>query len=670
MPIALLYTAWLAGVLPLAGSPASAQDPAPGELISNDIGLDDSVPPPWTPMRAAEGVVSCWGRDYDFGDAPFPRQVTSGGCALLDAPITLGGEVNGRALVWETSHTRVAERGQGTVVLESEASSSLLRLRVRSTCEFDGLVRLDLALEPTRSRARVDELVLTVPLRREFARLKYGYGNISYGGQGAHFPTEKDIIGDVHTPWRFEFLPGLWLGDEEHGLGWYAESQEGWSQEKPDGALSLDAEGNAVVLRVHLVDTPLRLTGPHHLTFGLQATPAKPFPRPHDWLTYRPVTCPGNRLFIFGWGGDNTRWQGFPVVGDEKGLLDGLARKHGEGLLCPIYLNPGVMIEEMPEAAANHAAWECTPQIWGGMDTGQKYILACPRSRQWADLYIARLREFVSRYPVDAVYMDFSFSQRCSNVAHGCGYERAGTRHGGWPIFAQHELHKRIYKVMRALRPDTPLATLGHPGGALGLPHTSFWDACVEGEYINVDIRGPVYDEDYTAFYSPGRFTVEYSGRTFGMVPLFMGFSMKQTETVLAMALVNGSVVWPAWIRTEQLFALYQALDRFGVSDIQRFVPYWNLQGAVTGCSPGVLASAYCKPGKALVALANLTPSPVGETLLLDPLRLSLGRGALTVSDAMTGEAVVCGPAGRVPELRIGAKSWRLLLVSTPSAGD
>ncbi len=93
-----------------------------------------------------------------------------------------------------------------------------------------------------------------------------------------------------------------------------------------------------------------------------------------------------------------------------------------------------------------------------------------------------------------------------------------------------------------------------------------------------MDVRGPVYNGDYSAYYSAERFTTEFSGRPFSTLPLFNSYTITdspnngntaQTRTILAMALLNGSVVWPAWVDSKVLYPVWSALDSFGVSDIE-----------------------------------------------------------------------------------------------------
>ncbi len=82
----------------------------------------------------------------------------------------------------------------------------------------------------------------------------------------------------------------LWLGNEERGLGWFAENERSWQPQREDHAIELIRDGEQLILRLRLLDShPEAWTAdlregmnayqPISFQFGLQATPVKPFPR-------------------------------------------------------------------------------------------------------------------------------------------------------------------------------------------------------------------------------------------------------------------------------------------------------------------------------------------------------------------------------------------------------
>jgi len=633
---------------------------------NNTLGLDDDVPPPWTPVGVSGNVLSVWNRTYDFGTSPFPHQITVESVPILAGPIGVEGRVNGAAIVWKTGKQIFKNKSKSKVTLQSINHAGLISMTAESSCEFDGLIRVDLTIIPLAKGTKLDNLSLRIPIKVKYAKYKYGYGHIGDGGEGAHFPWEKDIIGNLTTPWNSDFMPALWIGDESHGLLWFSEGQENWSQNKPLNALRLDSVGDAVVLTVNIVDTPIAPGKPIKLTFGLQATPAKPFPHPKDWLTFRQCGSPKANLLFYGWDGNSTRWQGFPVAGKAvasdsdpaafndtplKTSIATIRNSHSsypvdsDNVKFPVYLSPAEMVLEIPEASENRSEWERTPEFLQTIDSGQVEAMPCPKSKDWQDFFIYYLNDFFKKYDVDGIYMDYGYSQPCNNKLHGCGYDLGSKRKSIWPIFALHDLHRRIYKVVQKLKPNSALITLGHANGAQNLPHVNFWNFVVEGEYINTTILNNVYKGDYLAYFSPGRATVEFSGRPFGVSPLWLTYTdsdkPEQAQEVMALALLNGSPVWNYRINIDTLYSVEAVLDRFGVSDIEEFMPYWSNSSVVTiSNAPGVYVTIYKKPGRSLVAVSNLSSDDATPMVKLDLSRLGLNEGMVQAKNSMTGETI------------------------------
>ncbi|MBQ0105386.1 MAG: hypothetical protein KBT47_05055, partial [Armatimonadetes bacterium] len=607
-----------------------------------DLGLDDEVPAPWTPVEINNNKINVWGREYDFQKSIFPEKILSQNKDILASPIYF--EADGKVL--SVSAPAVKERKKSSVVLESEIGG--LKGKAETLCEFDGLLKFDVTFEPGKTK----NLTLNIPLNKEIAK---NYDNYAYtfgGGPGFIMPTEKDMAGKLTVPYSKQFMPVIWVGDPARGMAFLCEGMENWNLSNTDRAYEIVEENGAYVLKVHFMDTETSWDRPIKLTFGLNVTPVKPLPRDNDWLTFRPVTMTGERLFFTCWGGA-TRWQGFPVVGnckanpgdpdefDDRDFKKHITELRERKLNLPAYLTPSALVTDIPDLVYHRDEWKSVPEVVTGTDTGQSIVLTCLKDKGLQDCYIYYLNEFMNKYDVDAIYMDFSHCQRCSNPAHGCGYEKDGKREPAWPLFAYHDMHKRIYKVMQKCKPDAPFRVIGHCSGGKVLPHINFWDATVDGEYINVDIRGPKYNSDYTAFYSMDRFATEYTAKGWGSLPLFMAYvtSPKDTETMFAYALQAGAVVWPAYMDYRTQSDIWTALDSFGVDCITDFLPYWENGGAVSWDNKNVYVGTYRNSkGKVLFAISNLEAEP--EDINVKINREKLGLGDYALKDMRTGEAV------------------------------
>ena len=78
------------------------------------------------------------------------------------------------------------------------------------------------------------------------------------------------------------FRPYIWLGDDDRGLAWFSESDQGFTPPQAKDVTSIRREGEQVTLRVRIIGQPVELTAPLRFTFGMQATPVKPL-KPDVW---------------------------------------------------------------------------------------------------------------------------------------------------------------------------------------------------------------------------------------------------------------------------------------------------------------------------------------------------------------------------------------------------
>ena len=250
--------------------------PARPPWLGSTAGISDKVMWPWTPVKALAMYAECWGRVYRFGATPFPTEVVTAGKDVLAGPVELRAVVGGKAVRWVGDHGHWVERSPALAVRRSAASGGGLRLEGTSLLEYDGMLRMDFDVVPDGA-VEVDSLSFVVPLAAEHATLYHFWpGRWGSGYNSGGVPAKG-----MDLP----FKPFVWLGDEERGLGWFSESDQGWSPKEASRAITVRREGNATVLRCDLIGKSIRLTRPLHYTFGLHATPVKPIPR--DWHEQR-----------------------------------------------------------------------------------------------------------------------------------------------------------------------------------------------------------------------------------------------------------------------------------------------------------------------------------------------------------------------------------------------
>ncbi|OHB80388.1 MAG: hypothetical protein A2V98_04235 [Planctomycetes bacterium RBG_16_64_12] len=246
----------------LAGAEAEFEQFARPKWWRSRAGLDHCIPPPWEPVRVTEEEIHVLGRVYRCGDGSLPEQVVDWGQELLAAPITLKLTTDGQTA--DLARLRAVDAAAPNDVSLRHARTRLgpLEVSLTTTTEFDGLQRCDLTLTPMGT-AEVSSLLMEIPVKSMHANFLLPSNGIS--------ATARVLD---KTPWHSGFLPQVWVGSDDIGFAWFAESDQFW-RPRDEEMLEVSPEGDRTVIRCKMIREPLRVEEPITITFGLMATPVK-----------------------------------------------------------------------------------------------------------------------------------------------------------------------------------------------------------------------------------------------------------------------------------------------------------------------------------------------------------------------------------------------------------
>ena len=623
------------------------------------IGITDEVPPPWTAIgirgqksevRGQAEIVEVVLREYGLGASGLPTQVVSQGKELLAGPVEL--KVAGKQFGWTR---KLVERKPGKVVWESKADAPGLAARMRTTLEFDGMMRFDLSVNPGQP-IRIEPAYLDVPLVAEHATLMHHPAGRWFKEPTCAGAVPKDGWSVAHT-WY------LWLGDEDRGLCWFAEDQEAWGLDGKRPGIEIVRDGEAVRLRVWLVNSAAELAEPRNFTFGLMATPAKPLPK--GWQRWRfgspnaPVTV-GVRWSTL----QTSKWHSFPVPPNPDWYHAQVTKAHQEGKKFIPYTNFNMQSNTGPD-------WDYWGEEWNGhagkglaadvlaMDV--ENIRCCAMTPSWCDFIVWKYKRFIEEYGSDGFYLDNSSPGRCNNPAHPAHHHKR--RH----IFAARELMKRFYTVTKQNDPGNVMVC--HMSSRLCIPVLSFCDAIVDGEQYGWALKEG-FDGHYISITPPARVRAELMGRQWGLIPLFLPcnrgpnrWNRALMRELLALMLPHGTRFWLGGHRQTMQEAL-DVVDGFGIDDA-RFVPYWaEPTWRRLAEERRILVSAYVKEKEIMLILSNLADSAQPLALSLDsPM---LGRIAPPLNAADRLDKLPVSLRGRSLSCSIGPRDMRILTVMCP----
>ena len=461
------------------------------DWVHTQEGYSDEVLAPWTPVEAQtnpDGAVEVrvWGRRHTFGTTLFPRQIETRGKEILAAPIALGGRVDGKPIAWKEGRVNLTDATKTEASIEQIGADDPLMLRIDTSVEYDGYMIFDCEVKARRDMS-LEELTLEIPLRTRHATLCYDGRQRWHGGA---------VRGDM----AFRFSPTIWLGDEQLGLCWQAESDEDWRYGDQQKAIEILPRGQTTIFRANLASVPtyLAMGQALHYKFALQATPIKPMLRDAwdlriarhepfgraldlpDWkvngkpmLQYYAEESGVRHLYILA---SDMLFYPMPVHKKFAGALHRLMDKaHVYGLKvyayaiherfpvdAPEFDINGLHMSKRPLSRYHGNSWPPGFQRVGavvhkyGADS-QGSADFCDKSKALQDANIHSLAKLLDEYGMDGVYLDGTAAHIgwCQNMLHGCGYRtKDGSIRQTSPVFAKRQFIKRIYTAVKQRRPD------------------------------------------------------------------------------------------------------------------------------------------------------------------------------------------------------------------------
>ncbi len=599
-------------------------------------------PAPYTPVKASSSKFRCLGRKADLGELLLPKQIYAAGEPLLASPVRIVMEPD--LLAGVKGESRVAERSADKAAWEWTGESAAFRATVHLTGECDGFCWYAIELAPKQA-VKLRSVRLEIPRLARTARYLHT-ANFTW--------THKSGgLAECGGHWSDKFTPYVWLGDEERGLAWCAESARGWLLKDSAHAVGVETHGDVVVFSATLLDHEETLTAPFTIQFGLQASPVKPVS--FTWrararimhnITYAACTPgPDGRMPLDTFQAEGvktavihddwTEYYGQVIPSADQRLRRLITECHKRHIRLLVYIGYG-LARSAPELQGHHDNWSVMPLIpWNPSYRPEfrAFDATCARS-DWADWLVKGVDKLFSEYDLDGLYFDgTSEAWRCENQAHGCGWKDAsGKLHPDYPILATRQMMRRIADTVHAHRPDAILDV--HMSASLTLPTLSFCDSYWNGEQFESLKVSDKFELPLDAF------RTEFMGYAHGLDAEFLCYVNRPftLNEAIALAWLHGVEVRPYPNTLAQISPIWRAMDSFGTCSA-RWQPYWSGSGAVAE-DASVKASAYLRPGRTLLFVSHLKRAPLSTNVQLDRRRLHLARGPLQASDAISGAPV------------------------------
>ena len=585
---------------------------------NSQAGQTDAVLPPFVPITVRGKAVSVLGRDYLLNDLALFDQIlaeqhepTLGRTVepLLHAPLSVYSLDGGKMLpASPLGKSKATSNRAQHAEFAARAQLGSIRLHITNRIEYDGVAWIEIELLP-RKPTRVGDLIFDIPMREDQATLLHEitdavrrtYAGVTPPGSGTVWDSRR-LLNTCGTLGNFK--PMYWLGNEDRGLCWFAESDRGWHLDEERPAIEVVREPGAVILRMHLINKPLLLDKPRKICFGLQATPVKPLP-----LGWRGWVAPYSaaeqkKLTYFNFSPVGMQIPTYaarstaPYPDDYAKAKDAMDRLRRMGCIPFLYEAMQGLTADHPETQAYQGEWQRASYIG---------------AKSFADFRAWHLAEYLKRTGFFTFYEDNAYLLPLKDPALGLGYARPdGQYQGEFPIRKMRDYLRREAAIYHELGMPNYLAV--HKSTTMMPPCYSFATIAIDGEQRFMTTPQTDYIDQFPLDY----IRAHIMGRQFGFVPFFLSeiklgqgkdIAVKAgTRSEFALLLLHEIISWPAYdLDPETVMQADRAKAEFdlGAADVV-FHPYWEKDTVVRTDSKDVVVSLWSRPEKAMALVANL----------------------------------------------------------------
>jgi tetratricopeptide (TPR) repeat protein len=609
--------------------------------LDSTLAVDDGLVPPYTPVTVIGQKVGILGRTVTLDAKGFPSGIESRfsiemthlaetGRQVLTGPVALVASGSDPGIApWKGSGVTFTKKQPGAAAWTATAVGGALTMATEAQLDFDGNLEYVVKVDATRPTP-VDDIRLDIPVADDVARYLMGLGF-----KGGARPATFEWVWDVAT----KNQDSAWVGDVNAGLQFTLKDDKyvrplntNFYTMKPlvapsswfnggKGGCRLAAKGGTYLVSCFSGARTVEPGAPLFFNFRLLITPFKPIDPKAQFTTrffhaFKPpadVLETGANVVNVHHAQPINPYINYPFFrpAEMKAYID---KAHQLGERVKIYYTVRELANRAPELFALRSLGDeiFAPGPGGGFSwlqehLGTNYIAAwfVPELKdaavvtsgvsRWHNFYIEGLQWLTTNVGIDGLYID--------DVA----FDRLTM--------------KRVRKVLDRNRPnaliDLHSANQYNPrdgfasSANLYLEHFPFLNRLWFGEYFNYDS-------------APDYWLTEISGIPFGLMgEMLEGGGNPWRGMVFGM---TGRLPWSGDPRS-----MWKAWDEFGIAD-SRMIGFWVPASPVKTGNADILATAYVRDGRTMVALASWSSSLAQITLDIDWKALGLDPATVKIT--------------------------------------
>jgi len=426
--------------------------------FGNTLGKERTVPKPWTPVAVDGNTLKVIDRTISLGTNGLPAHIETVKQQVLAKPITIravsvagAGTLEGTGVIFsETSPDRAAWK--------ATLAGAGLTADLDAWIEFDGLLYYAVTLKPAGGAdVTLNTLDIDVPFSATVGTqlLANGGGNDFRASWIAKMVPEGQgsVWNSLDKPYPWftrafgvtNFMPHIWVGNDDVGLYFGAENDRGWTVDGPHPAQEIVRRDGDVVFQMHIIREPAVISAAgQRFTFVLLPTPAKP--EPPDWRKQMGV---GGVNFgsCDSFGGFDMKTDPNNPGSNDSFLMEPHSWEHAAQMApqsrqkwgrCILYTDAS-----WPSPGLSFKDWQS--DLWAG--TGRPAFMP-----EFEDYAVWAINEYIKRGLIDGVYWDdvsVGYTLALDSTAYPYAKSESGRR-VGFTALAQRRANMRLWRLFEA----------------------------------------------------------------------------------------------------------------------------------------------------------------------------------------------------------------------------
>jgi len=607
--------------------------------LNSQIAQDDEIVKPFIPLKKQGNTLHCLGRSVRVQQdgllssikSYFSSSVTrSNGSAreILSRPVSFGVFQNHRPVEWQSEKMAFTKQTDGAVEWEFVSQAPPLRLEGAACMEFDGRIeyRVELSSDAT---ILLDDIVLKIPMDRNVA--KYAMGMHLQGG----------LRPDQYS-WKWNAdrnQDNIWIGDVNAGLQLQL---KGANYERPlvnihyhhrkiklpdswhndgNGGCAFQEEGSSLVLAAYTGRRLIRADEKVTFIFSFLITPFKPINTDAQWSERYYHSHPAHPL---------------PDVDSMVASGANVINIHQATYLNPFINYPFYQVAELKRIVEQAHAKKALLKIYYTVremsnHISEMYALRSLDDEIFADgpgqgdawlqehLYDHYIPAWYDLSVRDAAIITSGMSRLHNYYLEGLDWLSKQTAIDGLyldDVAYDRTVMKRARKILDRNRPNAriDLHSWNHYNEVAGFASNA--NLYMENlPYIDRLWFGEVFDYETT---SPDYWLVEISGIPFGLMGEMLGDDRGGNVYRGMVYGMTNRLPWSGDPRN-----LWNLWDAFGMQGSE-MIGYWDAQAPVKTNQKDILATAYVKKNKALIAIASWNKTRQKVKLTIDWKKLGM----------------------------------------------